>query len=71
MCFTDGLVEEHAAGGAELGEEQLIQWVDHVGRTAQEVRAVARSLSHVLRPARSGATTDDATLLLVEWRGPG
>ncbi|MFD9395968.1 PP2C family protein-serine/threonine phosphatase [Streptomyces sp. NPDC060000] len=70
MCFTDGLVEERAAGGAEFGEEQLIRWVEHVERTAQEVPAVARSLSHALKLARGGVTTDDASLLLVEWRGP-
>ncbi|QJT07029.1 serine/threonine-protein phosphatase [Streptomyces asoensis] len=71
MCFTDGLVEEHLAGGVEFGEEQLIRWVDRVERTAQQVPAVARSLSHALRLARGGITTDDASLLLLEWRGPG
>lgn len=30
---------------------------------------MARSLSHALMQARGGHTTDDATLLLVEWRG--
>ncbi|MFF3336778.1 PP2C family protein-serine/threonine phosphatase [Streptomyces sp. NPDC002888] len=70
MCFTDGLVEEHLAGGVEFGEEQLIRWVERVERTAQKVPAVARSLSHALKLARGGVTTDDATLLLIEWRGP-
>lgn len=69
MCFTDGLIEEHDAGGEEFGEEQLIDWVDRTERTAYEIRAVARSLSHTLRRARGGITTDDATLLLIEWRG--
>jgi hypothetical protein len=32
-------------------------------------RAVTRSLSHTLKRARGGHTTDDATLLMVEWRG--
>ncbi|MFI1795406.1 hypothetical protein ACH40D_44670 [Streptomyces olivaceoviridis] len=30
---------------------------------------MARSLSHTLQRARGGITTDDATLLLIEWRG--
>ncbi len=42
-----------------------------VERTAQEVRAVVHSLSHTLKRARGGITTDDATLLLIEWRGAG
>ncbi|CAL9525840.1 hypothetical protein SUDANB105_03917 [Streptomyces sp. enrichment culture] len=69
LCFTDGLVEEHAVGEEQFGEEQLIDWVDGLERTCRGVRAVARSLSHTLKRARGGHTTDDATLLLVEWRG--
>jgi serine phosphatase RsbU (regulator of sigma subunit) len=69
LCFTDGLIEEHATGEAEFGEDQLIDWVNQLDRTGRGIRAVARSLSHTLKRARGGHTTDDATLLLVEWRG--
>ncbi|MFF3513866.1 PP2C family protein-serine/threonine phosphatase [Streptomyces sp. NPDC002573] len=69
LCFTDGLIEEHAAGEEQFGEEQLIDWVNGLERTGRGVRAVARALSHTLKRARGGQTTDDATLLLVEWRG--
>ncbi|WP_405855171.1 serine/threonine-protein phosphatase [Streptomyces sp. NBC_00090] len=69
LCFTDGLVEEHESGQEPFGEEQLIDLVNRLEETDQGVRAVARDLSHTLRRARGEATTDDATLLLVEWRG--
>lgn len=69
LCFTDGLIEEHETGGEEFGEEQLIDWVDRIARTGTEVRTVVRSLSHTLMRERGGITTDDATLLLIEWRG--
>jgi phosphoserine phosphatase RsbU/P len=69
LCFTDGLIEEHRAGGEEFGEEQLIDWVNRLERTGRGIRTVARSLSHTLKRARAGHTTDDATLLFVEWRG--
>ncbi|MBX9397253.1 serine/threonine-protein phosphatase [Streptomyces sp. TRM72054] len=69
LCFTDGLIEEHTAGEEQFGEEQLIDWVNGLERTGRGVRAVARALSHTLKRARGGQTTDDATLLLVEWRG--
>ncbi|MFD4975367.1 PP2C family protein-serine/threonine phosphatase [Streptomyces sp. NPDC058424] len=69
LCFTDGLIEEHAMGEEQFGEGQLIDWVNQLERTGRGIRAVARSLSHTLKRARGGHTTDDATLLLVEWRG--
>ncbi|MFH8972970.1 PP2C family protein-serine/threonine phosphatase [Streptomyces sp. NPDC017890] len=69
LCFTDGLIEEHETGEAEFGEDQLIDWVNGLERTDRGIRAMARSLSHTLKRARGGHTTDDSTLLLVEWRG--
>ncbi|CAM5505803.1 PP2C family protein-serine/threonine phosphatase [Streptomyces narbonensis] len=69
LCFTDGLIEEHKSGQEEFGEEQLIDWVNQLEKADREVRAVARDLSHTLKRARGEATSDDATLVLVEWRG--
>lgn len=69
LCFTDGLIEEHKAGEEQFGEDQLIGWVNQLERTGRGIRAVARSLSHTLKRARGGQTTDDSTLLLVEWPG--
>ncbi|MFF4966146.1 PP2C family protein-serine/threonine phosphatase [Streptomyces sp. NPDC001037] len=69
LCFTDGVVEEHRSGGEEFGEDQLIDCVNHLERTGRGIRAVTRSLSHTLKQARGGQTSDDATLLMVEWRG--
>ncbi|BAU84428.1 serine phosphatase rsbU, regulator of sigma subunit [Streptomyces laurentii] len=69
LCFTDGLIEEHESGEEEFGEDQLIGWVNQLDRADREVHAVARDLSHTLKRARGEATSDDSTLLLVEWRG--
>ncbi|MEW2285229.1 GAF domain-containing SpoIIE family protein phosphatase [Streptomyces sp. NPDC047841] len=69
LCFTDGLIEEHQTGGEEFGEDQLIDCVNRLEKTGRGIRAVTRSLSHTLKRARGGHTTDDATLLMVEWRG--
>ncbi|MFE1295275.1 PP2C family protein-serine/threonine phosphatase [Streptomyces sp. NPDC058731] len=69
LCFTDGVVEEHKSGGEEFGEDQLIDCVNRLERTGRGIRAVTRSLSHTLKQARGGQTSDDATLLMVEWRG--
>lgn len=69
LCFTDGLFEEHRAGGEQFGEEQLIEWTNRVVRERAGVRAVVRALSHALKEGRGGVTSDDATIFLIEWRG--
>lgn len=69
LCFTDGLIEEHLAGGKQFGLEQLMDVVARVGREETGVRAMVRTLSHTLKQARGGLTSDDATIFLVEWRG--
>ena len=68
LFFTDGVVEQEAADGDELGFDRL---ADHVERQcaadldcAETVRRVAAEL---LKP--DGGLRDDATLLLVEWKG--
>lgn len=69
LCFTDGLIEEHEAGEEQFGEEQLISCVNSIEREEKGVRAVVRALSHALMDRRGGATSDDATLFMIEWRG--
>ncbi|WUH91970.1 serine/threonine-protein phosphatase [Streptomyces sp. NBC_00433] len=69
LCFTDGLVEEHSSGGEEFGLPQLIEVICDVARRRPGTRAMVRDLSRALKRARGGVTSDDATILLVEWRG--
>lgn len=68
LCFTDGVIEEHEAGEEQFGVEQLIDVVNRVERTAGAPRALVRTLSHTLKRERGGATSDDATLFLIDWR---
>ncbi|WP_371677764.1 PP2C family protein-serine/threonine phosphatase [Streptomyces sp. NBC_01276] len=69
LCFTDGLIEEHESGQEQFGEEQLIDWVNQLEQADHGIRRVARELSHTLKRARGETTSDDATLVLFEWRG--
>ncbi|MEU3772139.1 PP2C family protein-serine/threonine phosphatase [Streptomyces sp. NPDC032472] len=69
LGFTDGLIEEHQSGQEQFGEERLINWVNQLEQADQGIRAVARDLSHTLMRARGETTSDDATLVLFEWRG--
>ncbi|MEU9121081.1 PP2C family protein-serine/threonine phosphatase [Streptomyces sp. NPDC048506] len=70
LCYTDGIIEEHVAGGEPFGEERLIQCVNRLREEpSQGVRADLRRLSHTLKRERGGRTSDDATLFMIEWHG--
>ncbi|MER7468162.1 PP2C family protein-serine/threonine phosphatase [Streptomyces sp. NPDC097981] len=70
LCYTDGIIEEHVAGGEQFGEERLIRCVNRLGEEPSEgMRADLRRLSHTLKKERGGRTSDDATLFMIEWRG--
>ncbi|MFD3489899.1 PP2C family protein-serine/threonine phosphatase [Streptomyces sp. NPDC058690] len=70
LCYTDGIIEEHVNGGEQFGEERLIRCVNRLGEEPSHgLRADLRRLSHTLKRERSGRTTDDATLFMIEWHG--
>jgi serine phosphatase RsbU (regulator of sigma subunit) len=69
LFFTDGVTEEHRLGGQEFGQERFTAFVDQAGHAGDSVQEMVRALSHALTRARGGRTTDDATLLAVEWLG--
>jgi serine phosphatase RsbU (regulator of sigma subunit) len=64
LFFTDGLIEEHQDGGPEFGETRLRDLIEIVGHDARPVQEMVRRMQE-----RGGVTSDDATLLLVKWRG--
>jgi serine phosphatase RsbU (regulator of sigma subunit) len=70
LFFTDGVVEERLTGGEQFGEVRLRELIEQV--TAEQLPAAeaVRRLSHALMAARQGRTSDDASLLLVEWKAP-
>nr|WP_240968916.1 PP2C family protein-serine/threonine phosphatase [Streptomyces sp. HNM0575] len=69
IAFTDGLVEEHKISGEQFGEQLLIDTIEHVSPLASGVTHLVRRLSSDLKRQRGGVTSDDATLLIIEWRG--
>ncbi|MBT2401976.1 PP2C family protein-serine/threonine phosphatase [Streptomyces sp. ISL-100] len=69
LCYTDGVIEERDADGEPFGEERLIRCINRIEHTEEGVRAWALRLSRALKQERSGRTSDDATLFLIEWRG--
>jgi serine phosphatase RsbU (regulator of sigma subunit) len=69
LFFTDGVTEAHRPGEMQFGQERFMSFVEHAGSTGDTVQRMVRKLSHSLTRARGGTTTDDATLLAIEWRG--
>lgn len=70
LFFTDGVVEERLADGAQFGELRLRQLVEDNAAHGLPVAETVRLLSHALLDERGGQTSDDASLLMVEWSGP-
>ena len=70
LFFTDGVVEERLPGGEQFGEERLRQLVEQTTSAELPCAEMVRRLSHALMAARSGRTSDDASLLLLQWKGP-
>ncbi len=69
LFFTDGITEERLPGGEQFGDGQLVDLLEQVEHGGGTVQDTVRRLSHALKRARGGVTSDDATLLIVEWRG--
>lgn len=69
LFFTDGVVEERLPGGEQFGERRLRELVEQTSEADLTCAETVRRLSHALMTARSGRTSDDASVLLLEWKG--
>ncbi|WP_409333083.1 PP2C family protein-serine/threonine phosphatase [Trujillonella humicola] len=69
LFFTDGVVEERVAGGDQFGEQRLRQFVEDNALDRLPPAESVRLLSRALLTGRGGRTSDDASLLMVEWKG--
>jgi Stage II sporulation protein E (SpoIIE) len=70
LFFTDGVVEARSKHEEEYGNERL---VDSLQRELQRDLSAAEMLRRLARSIldhRSGPLKDDATMLLLHWRGP-
>jgi serine phosphatase RsbU (regulator of sigma subunit) len=70
LFFTDGVVEERLPGGEQFGEARLRELIEQTTADGLSAAETVRRLSHALMAARDGRTSDDASLLLLEWKGP-
>jgi serine phosphatase RsbU (regulator of sigma subunit) len=69
LFFTDGVVEQEAPDGDQLGFARLADHVErHSAADVDTAEAVRRLAAALMKP--DDGLRDDATLLLVEWKGP-
>lgn len=70
LFHTDGVTEAHATDGGRFGVERLIDLVGQHATDQHEPEEVVRRLVRAVRDHRATDLSDDATLVLVEWKGP-
>ena len=71
LFFTDGVVEARSAEGEFFGIERLADMVSRTSASAMPAPETMRRLLHAILDHQEGELQDDATIVVVEWRGPG
>jgi hypothetical protein len=69
LLFTDGVVEARGSSGEFYGEERLVAHLARALDSGLPIAEAARRLIYDVADHQSGQLRDDATLVLVEWRG--
>jgi serine phosphatase RsbU (regulator of sigma subunit) len=68
LLYTDGVVEARS-GDRAYGEQRFVADIEHVLNDELPVPEVVRRLNLRLADWRGGVPDDDATLVVLEWRG--
>lgn len=71
LFFTDGVIEARAADGEFFGVDRLVDMVSRTSASATPAPEMMRRLMHAILAHQEGGMQDDATIVVVEWRGPG
>ncbi len=71
LFFTDGVVEARSAEGEFFGVDRLVDMVTRTSAAATPAPETMRRLLHAILDHQDGELQDDATIVVVEWRGPG
>ncbi len=71
LFFTDGVVEARSADGEFFGVDRLVDMIARTSAAATPAPETMRRLLHAILEHQEGELQDDATIVVVEWRGPG
>ncbi|HEX6869950.1 MAG TPA: PP2C family protein-serine/threonine phosphatase [Micromonosporaceae bacterium] len=69
LFYTDGITEARDPEGQLFGLPLLLELAERHAATGLTVPEILRRLSHAVLDHQHGQLQDDATLLLVQWRG--
>jgi serine phosphatase RsbU (regulator of sigma subunit) len=69
LFYTDGLVEGGARGGTRFGYDRLSDLLRRADAERLGCAETVRRLGHSVLEHAAFELHDDATMLLVEWRG--
>jgi hypothetical protein len=69
LFYSDGVTEARSPDGEEFGVDRLADMLVRVAASGETVQELMRRLTHAVLEHQEGKLDDDATLLLVRWRG--
>ncbi len=70
LLYSDGVVEARAPSGDFFGLDRLAELLSKAEAAGMSMPETVRRLARAILDHQAGDLQDDATLLLVEWRGP-
>ena len=71
LFFTDGVPEARSADGEFFGVARLVDMVSRTWASRTPAPETMRRLLHAILDHQEGELQDDATIVVVEWRGTG
>ncbi|MGH3167192.1 MAG: PP2C family protein-serine/threonine phosphatase [Trebonia sp.] len=71
LCYTDGVTEARTPGGELFGLERLTDLAEREAASGRPAEEFIRRLVRAVVDHQASDLRDDATLLLVQWTGPG
>jgi serine phosphatase RsbU (regulator of sigma subunit) len=71
LLFTDGVIEARSVEGEFFGIDRLVDLVGRASASQDPPPETLRRLIHAILEHQAGDLQDDATAVLVEWRGQG
>jgi serine phosphatase RsbU (regulator of sigma subunit) len=70
LFFTDGVTEARSPEGEEFGRGRLGDLLVRAVASDEVPAETMRRLSHAVLEHQQGRLQDDATLLMLRWKGP-